>query len=427
MEDYEALVAERDLLRTAMDRVPALIGHWNRDLRCDLANTAYGTLLGGDSVSMRGLHMREVLGAELYSANEAMAQDALAGIPQHFDRVVVDPGGVTRHLQVDYQPDGTGGFFVQVADVSERAVAQERLAEAIEFQTAVLETTPDLITVFDLEGQKLLWASRSLGETYGYTMDDLSDPAGQAKAVPDSDRAIYRDAQERVGRALDHEVVHCRHRMTTSDGRTLWVERGLTPFKRNPAGGVNQYLSVTRDITGLVHAERQLERAANHDDLTGLPNRRQFISAFEEAVGRESGEVALIYCDLDDFKSINDRHGHGVGDAVLRVVAERLSAVVRPSDLVARLGGDEFVILITGGIPEASALVERVTERMRPVFPIGELTLAVRASIGVAVGAPGASAEDLFALADADMYRMKPGSPRRDLRARVRRAAVGRR
>lgn len=295
MDDYEALVAERDLLRTAIDRVPALIGHWSNDLRCDLANTAYGTLLGGDAVLMRGLHMSEVLGPELFASNFPMVRGALDGIPQHFDRTLVDAVGVTRHLQVDYQPDIAGGFFVQVADVSERMAAQQRL-----------------------------------------------------------------------------------------------------------------------------------EHAANHDDLTGLANRRQFISALEEAVGRETGEVALVYCDLDDFKSINDRHGHAVGDTVLCQVAERLSAVVRPSDLVARLGGDEFVILIAGGIPEASVLVERITERMRPVFPIGDLTLAVRASIGAAIGVPGASAEDLFARADADMYRMKPGTPRRALRARVLRAAVGR-
>ncbi|MEB0288240.1 diguanylate cyclase [Cryobacterium sp. MDB1-18-2] len=427
MDDYEALVAERDLLRTAIDRIPALIGHWNNDLRCDLANTAYGMLLGGDAAAMRGRHISEVLGAELYASNFPMVRGALDGIPQHFDRTLVDAGGVTRHLQVDYQPDIAGGFFVQVADVSERMAAQQRLGEVLEFQNAVLETTPDLITVFDLDEEKLLWASKSLSETYGYSVEGLSDPAERDRAVPSEDRGIYRAAQERVRLALDHEVVHCRHRMVTADGRSLWVERGLTPFKRNVEGRVTQYLSVSRDITGLVHAERQLDRAANHDDLTGLANRRQFISALEEAVGRESGEVALVYCDLDDFKSINDRHGHAVGDTVLCLVAERLGAVVRPSDLVARLGGDEFVILITGGIPEASALVERITERMRPVFPIGDLTLAVRASIGVAIGAPGASAEDLFARADADMYRMKPGTPRRALRARVRRAAVGRR
>jgi diguanylate cyclase (GGDEF)-like protein/PAS domain S-box-containing protein len=283
-----------------------------------------------------------------------------------------------------------------------------------------------LITVFDLDEEKLLWASKSLAETYGYSVEGLSDPAERDRVVPDEDRGIYRAAQERVRQARDHEVVHCRHRMTTADGRSLWLERGLTPFKRDATGRVTQYLSASRDITGLVHAERRLEHAANHDDLTGLPNRRQFISALGETVDRESGEIALIYCDLDGFKLINDRHGHGVGDAVLCLVAERLTAVVRPTDLVARLGGDEFVILLTGGIPEASALVERVAERMRPGFRIGELTLTVRASIGIAIGAPGASVEDLFARADADMYRMKPGSPRLELRARVRRAAVGR-
>ena len=426
MDDYEALVAERDLLRTAIDRVPALIGHWTVDLRCDLANTAYGTLLGGDAAAMHGRHMSEVLGPELYATNYPMVQGALDGVPQHFDRTVVDPGGVTRHLQVDYQPDSAGGFFVQVADVSEQKAVQQRLAEALEFQNAVLETTPDLITVFDLDEEKLLWASKSLSETYGYSVEGLADPAERDRVVPLEDQGIYHAAQERVRRAFDHEVVHCRHRMVTGDGRSLWLERGLTPFKRNAEGRVTQYLSVSRDVTGLVHAERQLEQAANHDDLTGLPNRRQFISALEEAVAGEGGEVALIYCDLDGFKLINDRHGHGVGDAVLCVVAERLSATVRPTDLVARLGGDEFVILIEGGIREASALVERVTERMRPGFRIGELNLSVRASIGLAIGVAGASAEDLFARADADMYRMKPGAPRRELRARVRRAAGNR-
>jgi diguanylate cyclase (GGDEF)-like protein len=154
---------------------------------------------------------------------------------------------------------------------------------------------------------------------------------------------------------------------------------------------------------------RQLDHQATHDGLTGLANRTAFGAAVEAALDGDPA-VAVLLIDLDDFKTVNDTLGHGVGDALLIAVADRLRAAVRGSDLVARLGGDEFAVLLAG-VPAAAAggYAERIlAEVARPVV-IDDHTLVVRASIGLAPAAPGDDLEGLLRNADIAMYAAKEG------------------
>lgn len=152
---------------------------------------------------------------------------------------------------------------------------------------------------------------------------------------------------------------------------------------------------------------------ALHDPLTGLPNRVLFFDRLEQALARSRRDrrlVAVLMFDLDHFKSINDRYGHDVGDAVLRQVAERLRAVVRDTDTAARIGGDEFVVLITGA-SELSA-VRLVTSRLLATFhealDIGGTTLRIIPSAGLAVQDDEELAPDeLLRRADVAMYSAK--------------------
>jgi diguanylate cyclase (GGDEF)-like protein/PAS domain S-box-containing protein len=158
------------------------------------------------------------------------------------------------------------------------------------------------------------------------------------------------------------------------------------------------------------------QHLAGHDPLTDLPNRRLFQDRLNQALtraARRSTRVGLIYVDLDDFKRVNDEHGHAAGDELLRTVARRLAATVRGEDTVARLGGDEFAVVLAeiAGPDDAAAVGDKLRAAMSAPFDLDDAQLHVRASVGQAVHPDdGADDEALMRAADAAMYRDKPGA-----------------
>ena len=158
--------------------------------------------------------------------------------------------------------------------------------------------------------------------------------------------------------------------------------------------------------------ERELSHLAKFDSLTGLPNRLLFHDRLARAVRRierRDRVLALIFIDLDGFKTINDRHGHAVGDRLLRAVAGRLRRVVRRSDTVARLGGDEFTIILEGlGHPnDAARVAQDALASLAKSFELGGLEVHVGASLGVAIASQPEIPDALTERADAAMYRAK--------------------
>jgi diguanylate cyclase (GGDEF)-like protein len=170
--------------------------------------------------------------------------------------------------------------------------------------------------------------------------------------------------------------------------------------------------SIIDERTAALRSNQQsLEHMANHDPLTGLPNRHMFIESLHEAiVGDDCDSFALLFIDLDHFKEINDSLGHSVGDALLRVVSERLGEVVRQVDMVARLGGDEFTVLLKNveHASVASSVARKVLEALTRPVELPSHRLVVSASIGVCLFPEnGSSSEELLRNADAAMYRAK--------------------
>lgn len=167
-------------------------------------------------------------------------------------------------------------------------------------------------------------------------------------------------------------------------------------------------------------AEQALAYQATHDELTGLPNRRAVLAHMNDILDRRTGEAAsrpaVLFCDLDGFKPINDTFGHDAGDAVLREVGQRLHRCVRSSDVVGRLGGDEFLVFCPDLSDSAlHDLVERVHHMIREPIMVAGAPCVVGASIGVASAGPGTSvrADELISRADAAMYEQKRDRPHR--------------
>jgi len=163
--------------------------------------------------------------------------------------------------------------------------------------------------------------------------------------------------------------------------------------------------------------EARLAHEVLHDDLTGLANRRLLDDRLTQALARAKRtgtSVAVLFLDLDQFKRINDTLGHAVGDQVLIEVARRLQACLRDTDTCARVGGDEFVVVCEdlGHPSDGSLLVSRLESALAAGVPVGDETIAVRASIGIAVGSTGSLPLDLLQQADAAMYRAKEETAR---------------
>jgi diguanylate cyclase (GGDEF)-like protein len=159
----------------------------------------------------------------------------------------------------------------------------------------------------------------------------------------------------------------------------------------------------------------QIRHQALHDGLTGLANRVLFRDRVEHAVARSrrtGGQVAVLFIDLDDFKILNDTHGHARGDEVLAIAAGRVVEALRPSDTAARQGGDEFAVLIEDVVDEADALAvaTRLADALRQPMPIDHVEVRIAASIGVALGGGEATADDLLRNADVAMYAAKGSS-----------------
>lgn len=171
------------------------------------------------------------------------------------------------------------------------------------------------------------------------------------------------------------------------------------------------------DVSGHKAVETQLQQAAWHDPLTSLPNRRLLFDRLDRALAaaRRTGRpVAVLFVDLDSFKQVNDSHGHSVGDQLLLQVAHRLGRCVREADTLARLGGDEFVAVLVDVAADDDAQVTavRMLRRLAEPFYIGDLTVEVTASIGVALTS-SARAKGLLHAADLAMYEAKSAGPGR--------------
>jgi diguanylate cyclase (GGDEF)-like protein len=181
-------------------------------------------------------------------------------------------------------------------------------------------------------------------------------------------------------------------------------------FAVDIAGAANQAATVLRGLELLEQTWRQ----ANLDPLTGVPNRRAFMTALEEALAADG---ALLFIDLDGFKSVNDTLGHAAGDRLLTVVAERLSAAIREEDVLARLAGDEFVVLARDVRDRAD--LARLAGRVSAVFEeqvrLGDTAVPVRASIGTTLFTAGQDCQDVLHRADTAMYEAKRDSSRREL------------
>ena len=209
--------------------------------------------------------------------------------------------------------------------------------------------------------------------------------------------------------------LECEYRVRTKSGGYVWTLARGKVVARDDAGRALRIVGTHIDITRRKEAEALVAHMAVHDALTGLPNRTLFQDRFDQEIAhaeRHGGSFAILACDLDRFKAVNDTFGHTVGDTLLRLVAERLSFAVRDGDTVARIGGDEFAVILRqlGQPKEASFVASRMIASIEAPFVLDGHAVNVGMSIGIAIAsAPtsGVTADQFLRNADLALYRAK--------------------
>ncbi len=291
-----------------------------------------------------------------------------------------------------------------ITHVLDRARSDAALRASEARFRSLSETAADVVILVD-DRDTIAYASPSSFDLLGYTPDDLiGQPAAMLLPPGSADfiGLVGHDAHR--PEAATAEIELCR-----ADRSAIWVAHSTSRLVDSRGGRVTYRISL-RDITARRRLESELSWQALHDPLTGLGNRLQLQRRLE-SIGANSHSphgTALMLIDLDNFKLINDTFGHAQGDAILRIVARRLSAVKRPSDTLVRVGGDEFVVLCPDTTLHGAKLIgERIVASLVRPLTAGGVSIGVGASVGVAHCTGPFDDQVLLARADGAMYRAK--------------------
>jgi len=273
---------------------------------------------------------------------------------------------------------------------------------------ALLRNSSDLVLVVEPRTLAIRYSTPAIERMLGYEPHAIAgSPLSDLAHPEDSD--VLSDAVQSVGESEDgHETG--RWRALHHAGGWVDVESSWLDLRDDPS--VQGLVVTVRDVGERTNLEDQLRHQAFHDPLTALPNRSLFEDRVRHAVARTRRHgrgMAVLFVDLDDFKTVNDSLGHAAGDDLLRHVAERLDDCVRSSDTVARLGGDEFAVLVEepDNPDEAEDIAVRVHAGLESPFDIQGHELFVHASVGIALAESGSTSEELMRNADTAMYAAK--------------------
>ncbi|WP_374001278.1 putative bifunctional diguanylate cyclase/phosphodiesterase [Massilia sp. CFBP 13647] len=305
--------------------------------------------------------------------------------------------------------DGRGKEDVrQVFCMEVDVTARKELEESLRRASQVFDHARDAILLVDRE-HRVLAANRAYADLTGYAVEEVVGAELPSLQLGVQDRAFF----DRLRDQLDgHQHWEGELWGVRRDGSTIPIRAALSPIT-DAGGAVTSYMVMLTDISERRRAVEQARHQAEHDALTGLPNRILFMDRLGQAlatVARQHRQFALMFIDLDHFKAINDSHGHEVGDSVLQEVANRLRRCVRRVDTVSRLGGDEFVVLLAdiGGVDQAAHVAATIMQSVaRPLAaPPGSVSLSV--SIGIAIcPSDGDDPKTLLRHADVAMYHAK--------------------
>lgn len=304
--------------------------------------------------------------------------------------------------------DGDDGCMVTITDVTVEVLAGRRLRQSEETFRLTFEDAPIGMAIVALDGRYLV-VNRALTESLGRTNDELTSLTFRDITHPDDLATDLENGASLLDGTVDSFQVDKRY--LTPSGATMWA-RLTVSVVRGADGAPAHFVNQIEDVTAMRDAQELLERRALYDHLTGLANRSLLLDRLAHALtqhARTGQLVAVAFADLDHFKRLNDSLGHDAGDRMLRAVAERMSAAVRPGDTVARLGGDEFVVVLehVTSAEHAGELLDALLAAVELPLHIDGHEVVPRLSAGLTVDDGSGDAEEVLRDADTALYVAK--------------------
>lgn len=308
-----------------------------------------------------------------------------------------------------YNPSGVMiGVLGIGRDITERKRMEQKLADSEREFRALAEQTPDTIARYDHECVRL-YANPSLAHAMGQNVEELLGKKPTAYFASAQALAYEEKIKEVIATGVQGVI---EYTWPDATGRTQTSQIRIVP-ETTQEGVIRSVLATGRDITERKLFEKQIEFLAHHDALTGLPNRTLAQDRMEQAIvyaKRHQTQAALIFIDLDGFKTINDTLGHSIGDAMLQSVALRLQKRIRESDTLSRQGGDEFLLILPeiNDSEDVRAIADKLIQAFEEPFGVHNQLLSVSASIGISLYPEhGDDFNTLLKNSDVAMYKAK--------------------
>jgi diguanylate cyclase (GGDEF)-like protein/PAS domain S-box-containing protein len=362
---------------------------------------------GGSALVKLPSHVRAELRLPASDARVLLLELRPAG-PANAGLVLILAGEAAHDDETRYALRTLAHQVALALSSAELSAEVHRQASEARFATLV-QNSSDLITVLDANNT-VLYQSPSIERVLGYKVEEVTGRPFEELLHPDEQGRLLRRLTDGADAAGRSEVIDCL--LAHKDGSLRHFEILHADLLSDTAvGGI---VLNGRDVSERKAFEEQLAHQAFHDPVTHLANRALFNERVRHAVARTLREgvgMAVLFVDLDDFKTVNDSLGHAVGDRVLLEVAQRISTSVRAADTAARFGGDEFAILLED-VHDLSAAVEtaeRILDSLRRPLDLDGNQLVIRASLGISVAESGQAtdADELIRNADAAMYIAK--------------------
>jgi diguanylate cyclase (GGDEF)-like protein/PAS domain S-box-containing protein len=344
----------------------------------------------------------------------ASLTDAAAGKAEGWDSEYSFQRGDGTYASVLHR-----GFFLRGADGRALRMVgglidlteKRQVAADLRLLRRAVESTNTGIVITEASngGQPIVYVNSGFEAITGYSSEEVLGRNCRFLQGDERDQPGVAAIRNAIAEASELRVTLKNFR---KDGELFWNDLHLSPL-HDDAGALSHYMGVMTDVTERHRYEEQLAYRATHDDLTGIPNRQLVIDRLSHAIHsarRRNGTVTVLFIDLDNFKLVNDTMGHASGDAVLRIVADRLAGLVRGGDTAGRFGGDEFVLILED--PESQAnvgqVIERVARTLSAPMDIDGASHTLTMSIGhCSYPQDGGTADALLLHADIAMYHAK--------------------
>jgi diguanylate cyclase (GGDEF)-like protein/PAS domain S-box-containing protein len=287
-----------------------------------------------------------------------------------------------------------------------RQGVESAFAELSSYMTAIDQHA--IVSVADAKG-RITQVNDMMTAISGYSRDELIGQNHRVLGSGTHDRAFFKAMWSVLARGEIWRGVICNRNKA---GALYWVDAAIVPLK-DTSGRVVRYLSIRMDISERIRAEQDIKHLATHDSLTGLVNRELLRDRIRQALRsgqRTDTRAAVLFIDLDQFKTVNDSLGHATGDRLLIEVARRMQASVRAEDTVARQGGDEFIVFMPriADPQDAATLADKLVRELARPFIIDERELFIGSSVGIAVYPDdGQDVDTLLKNSDMAMYQVK--------------------